>query len=181
MQTTPIRSARLELTPLSVTDADEMVLVLGHSSLYEFTGGEPPTLDQLVRRYTAQVAGPPAGSIEEWHNWIVRPLPERRAVGYVQATLSNGATRAEIAWVIGAGFQGNGYAAESSSAMVAALAEAGVSEIVAHIHPDHGASNVVAVRVGLRPTEHMLDGEREWRLALPGGNDVIERPPLSIV
>lgn len=148
METAVIRSTRLELTPLAVADADEMVAVLADPALYEFTGGEPPTHDELRRRYAAQVAGPPAGSAEEWHNWIVRPLPGREAVGYVQATVTGG-DRAEIAWVIGAASQGHGYASEAASAIVVALGEAGVTEVIAHIHPRHHASNAVAERVGL--------------------------------
>lgn len=180
METKPIRSARLELSPLAVADADEMVVVLGDPDLYAFTGGEPPTLDQLVRRYRAQVAGPPAGSAEEWHNWIVRPARGGRGVGYVQATVGERGARAEIAWVIGVQFQGNGYAAESASAMVGALLAEGVAEVIAHIHPDHAASNAVAARVGLRPTDRLVDGEREWSLALHATDDTPERP-LSLV
>jgi RimJ/RimL family protein N-acetyltransferase len=180
METQTIRSARLELTPLTVADADEMVDVLGDPSLYRFTGGEPPTLEQLVRRYTAQVAGAPAGTGEGWHNWIVRPSHGGPPMGYVQATITNGGARAEIAWVIGAEFQGNGYAAESASAMVAALGAAGVSEVVAHIHPDHAASNAVAARVGLEPTERLVDGEREWRLMSSSADDR-RGHPLSVV
>lgn len=180
METLTIRSARLELTPLTVADADEMVDVLGAPSLYRFTGGEPPTLDQLVRRYTTQVAGAPTGSGEGWHNWIVRPSHGGPSMGYVQATITNGGARAEIAWVIGVQFQGNGYAAESASAMVAALGAGAVSEIVAHIHPDHGASNAVAARVGLQPTDRFVDGEREWRL-VSSRTDDRGGHPLSVV
>lgn len=180
MQTMPIRSARLELTPLCVADADEMVTVLSDPTLYRFTGGEPPTSDQLVRRYTAQVTGPPAGSVEEWHNWIIRTVRGGPAVGYVQATVADGGRHAEIAWVVGAEFQGHGYASEAASAMVGALVGEGVAEIVAHIHPDHAASNAVASRVGLQPTERLVDGEREWRLVLRESDETPERP-LSIV
>lgn len=180
MQTTPIRSARLELTPLCVADADEMVTVLSDPELYRFTGGEPPTRDQLVRRYTAQVTGPPAGSVEEWHNWIVRAARGGPAVGYVQATVAERGAHAEIAWVVGTEFQGHGYATEATSAMVGGLLGQEVAEIVAHIHPEHAASNAVASRVGLQPTERLVDGEREWRLVLLPPDDVVERP-LSIV
>jgi hypothetical protein len=42
-----IRTERLVLCPLRVSDADEMATVLADDSLYEFTGGEPPSVSQL--------------------------------------------------------------------------------------------------------------------------------------
>src|SRR5690606_34763435 len=53
-----LRTARLSLDPLRADDADAMVPVLGDAALYEYTGGEAPSLEQLQRRYAAQVAGP---------------------------------------------------------------------------------------------------------------------------
>lgn len=51
---TPVR---LLLEPLSVAHASSMVNVLADPSLYEFTGGEAPSLRELENRYAAQVVG----------------------------------------------------------------------------------------------------------------------------
>jgi RimJ/RimL family protein N-acetyltransferase len=156
--TETIASDRLVLTPLDVADADEMVAVLSDPALYAFTGGEPPSLDELQVRYRHQTAGSPQAD-EEWHNWIVRL--EGIAVGFVQATVSGGA--ADLAWVVGTPWQGQGYATESSRAMRDWLAGSGVERFIAHIHPDHAASAAVAAKLGLRPTGRVDDeGEMIW-------------------
>ena len=158
-----IRSARLWLVPLAVSDAEEMVGVLSAGALYTFTGGEPPGLDELRARYTRQVAGRSPDGSQEWHNWIIRREPGGQAVGYVQATVVDGGRQAEIAWVVGVDWQGQGYAAEAARALVAWLDSRGVTIIKAHIHPDHASSAAVARRAGLAPTAHFDDGEQLWQ------------------
>jgi len=160
--TSPIETDRIVLTPLRMDDADEMVGVLASPTLYRFTGGEPPALDVLRRRYAAMVVGHSPDLREEWLNWVVRLKTDGTAVGTVQATIERDDHRAEVAWVIGADGQGRGYASESAVALVRALVEAGVPCVVAHIHPDHAASEAVARRCGLTPTDEWHDGERRW-------------------
>jgi RimJ/RimL family protein N-acetyltransferase len=164
----PIETDRLLLTPLREDDADDMVGVLASPTLYVFTGGEPPTVADLRRRYAAMVVGHSPDRTQEWLNWIVRLRGDgRTTVGTVQATVDQEGRRAEVAWVIGAGGQGRGYATESAAAMVQALVSAGVPCVIAHIHPDHAASEAVARRCGLTPTDEFHDGERRWELT-PG-------------
>jgi RimJ/RimL family protein N-acetyltransferase len=157
-----IRSARLSLVPLAVADADEMVGVLSGTALYTFTGGSPPGLDELRARYARLATGGSPDGREEWRNWILRREPGRAAVGYVQATIVDEGTRAEIAWVVGLNWQRQGFAAEAVRALVAWLDARGVTVIQAHIHPDHAASAGVARRAGLVPTGQSDDGEQLW-------------------
>lgn len=157
-----IHSGRLSLVPLAVSDADEMVGVLSGAALYAFTGGSPPSLSELRTRYAGLAAGRSPDGSEEWRNWIIRREPGRAAVGYVQATVVDGGTRAEIAWVVGLNWQRQGYAAEAAQALVAWLDARGVTVIQAHIHPDHAASAAVARRAGLVPTGQTDDGEQLW-------------------
>jgi RimJ/RimL family protein N-acetyltransferase len=150
-----------------------MTAVLANPALYRFTGGEPPSLETLRQQYTAQVAGASPDGGERWLNWVVRLAPHDRqdgpgpAIGFVQATVTHGGRSADIAWVIGVPWQGQGHAAEAATAMVAWLLETGVTAISAHVHPDHVASERVAARAGLVPTDELEDGERVWRLG-PG-------------
>jgi RimJ/RimL family protein N-acetyltransferase len=184
-----IRGPRIVLTPLEVGDAGEMTGVLGGEQLYAFTGGHPPTADELRARYARQVAGRSADGREEWRNWIIRRAADGQAVGFVQATITAraappggaaaggvsaggapaGAEIAEVAWVIGLAWQGNGYAAEAARTLVAWLEARGVAAIQAHIHPDHAASAAVARGAGLLPTGQIEDGEQLWRLPRPAG------------
>jgi RimJ/RimL family protein N-acetyltransferase len=167
MTTAPVPAARIRLMPMAVTDAREMVEVLSGDALYAFTGGSPPGLEELRERYGRQATGHSPDGSEEWRNWIIRREPGGTAVGYVQATIVDGGTRAEIAWVVGVDWQGRGYATEAAQALVALLDSRGVMVVQAHIHPDHAASATVARRAGLLPTGHVDDGERRWQRTRP--------------
>ncbi|HEX6405490.1 MAG TPA: GNAT family N-acetyltransferase, partial [Pseudonocardiaceae bacterium] len=96
------------LTPITVVDADEMVEVLAGRELYAFIGGESPSVDQLRARYAKLVVGHSGDCLQDWYNWVVRTQDTGRAVGTVQATVMSEGTRAEVAWIIGLPWQGQG-------------------------------------------------------------------------
>lgn len=152
-------AARLTLEPLRVDHASEMVEVLEDPALYEFTGGQPPTLDELTARYASQVGEASPDGAEEWRNWIVRSAATVQAIGYVQATIQRTQRSADLAWVIGARWWGRGYATEAASAAVGLLRKDDIKHFTAHIFPGHGASERVARKVGLLPTTELVDGE----------------------
>jgi RimJ/RimL family protein N-acetyltransferase len=156
---TALRSERLDLEPLTVAHAEEMVAVLADPALYTVIGGEPPTLDELRERYQRQSRGPADGN-ETWLNWVVRDRASGAAAGYVQATVSPAG--ADLAWLIGAGHQGAGLASEAAAAMVGWLAASGVQVLSAYVAPGHVASERVAHRIGLRRTDEVVDGEVHW-------------------
>ncbi len=114
-----IKSKRLHLEPLSVDHAPEMLEVLADASLYEYTGGEAPSLEQLQRRYAAQTVRHSENQLQGWFNWVVRPINGGVPMGFVQATLERKASEmvASIAWVISPIHQGHGVASEATKAM----------------------------------------------------------------
>jgi RimJ/RimL family protein N-acetyltransferase len=160
-----VEAERVRLEPLTVDHAVPMVDVLADASLYRFIGGRPPTLSDLQQRYAAQAVGHSDDESQWWLNWIVKLQDSACAIGYVQATVEpRGAIqRASIAWVIAPDFQGRGLATEAASAMVGWLKLRGVGRFVADIHPGHAASQVVAGRLGLRPTSTIEGGEVRWQ------------------
>jgi RimJ/RimL family protein N-acetyltransferase len=160
-----IATTRLLLNPLRVEDAEEMVTVLGDPSLHEFTGGQPSTIGELRDRFAAWTRGSGSSS-ELWLNWVVRRRADDMAVGAMQATVvtRDDSCTATVAWTIGTPWQHQGYAGEAAAGLVRWLALRGVDSIVAHIHPDHGASAGVAARAGLRRTDEIVDGELVWRM-----------------
>ncbi|MFD0021079.1 GNAT family N-acetyltransferase [Streptomyces sp. NPDC058382] len=164
----PFSTARLDALPLRVAYAEEMAAVLADPALHVFTGGAPEHPDALRARYERQTAGSPDPD-ERWWNWVLRVRDEDRLAGYVQATVDVAGARAEIAWVIGTGWQGRGYAKEAAAGLVAHLLDGGgeavVRTVVAHIHPDHAASAAVAASLGLVRTGEWEDGEERWRPA----------------
>ncbi len=161
----PIQTARLTLEPLRVDHVGEMCEVLGDPALYAYTGGKPPSLDELRTRYAMQAVGRSPDGRHGWLNWIARDRDTGAAIGTVQATLDRTTDeyQAEIAWIIGVAYQRRGFATEAAGAMVAWLEAQGVQTITAHIHPGHSASMGVARRLGLTATDVTVDGETRWQ------------------
>lgn len=153
-----IDTDRLALLPLQVGYAAEMAAVLADPDLYAFTGGEPVAADALAARCERQLAGSPDPA-EWWLNWVIRS--DDALIGYVQATVTDG--EAEIAWVVGTPWQGRGHAKEAARALVDWLRGQGIRTVIAHVHPDHRASALVAAAAGLSCTDQEQDGELRWQ------------------
>ncbi|WP_405948189.1 GNAT family N-acetyltransferase [Streptomyces prunicolor] len=163
MDTELISTARLDLVPLSAAHAEEMATVLSSPALHTFTGGEPLSPDALGTRYERLVAGSPDPAVS-WLNWVLRLRADAHLTGTVQATVTG--SEAEIAWVVGAPWQGRGFASEAAQGLVSWLtARPAFRTVVAHIHPDHRASAAVATAAGLTPTDEWQDGEIRWQRA----------------
>lgn len=162
----PVTARRLILEPLSAGHADEMAAVLADPGLYAFTGGSPPTRQELRARYERWIAGSPDPAVS-WCNWVISLRSPGFLAGTVQATISTGdEPAAEVAWVVGTRWQGQGIATEATRALVGWLGRQSVKTVIAHIHPDHQASAAVAAAAGLTPTGQQQDGEMRWRLAM---------------
>ncbi|WP_416443966.1 GNAT family N-acetyltransferase [Leucobacter sp. HNU] len=166
MRASPIETERLRLEPLDVGHASEMRPVLSAPELTRFTGGEPPTEDELRARYLRQSAGQSPSGDAGWLNWIVRRRDVGAAVGYVQATVTEqeGAMVADVAWVIGVSEQRRGFASEAAEAMLEWTRLHGVSSFDACIHPENRASAGVARRLGFVRTDREVAGEAVWEL-----------------
>ena len=158
-----LNTNRLRLTPLMATHAKAMFPILSDSELYSFTGDEPPESEvSLETRYRYLESRKSPDGSELWLNWLVSLGENSVSMGYVQATVSE--SHADIAWVIGLKWQGNGYASEAATALVRWLGENGVCSIRCCINPSHVASQRVASRAGLHKTTLSEDGEDVWLL-----------------
>ena len=158
----PIPAQRLALVPLRAEHAGEMAAVLADPELYAFTGGSPPTPQELHARYQRWTAGSPDASVS-WCNWVIQLDSSQCLAGTVQATIhTDGQLSAEVAWVVGRAWQGQGIATEAARALIAWLQAQSVRTVIAHIHPRHQASAAVAAAAGLSPADHWQDGERRW-------------------
>ena len=153
--------------PVTADDADPLSGVFFDNRLYAFTGGEPGTLEGL-RSTFAQLSANRSTSRTAQLNWVVRHQVDAKAIGMLQAIFSGGGHAAEIAWVVGLPWQGQGFATEAARAVVGWLLGQGVETITAWIRPDHHASAAVARRAGLTATDEYRNTEvhREqlWRL-----------------
>ena len=158
--TVRLDAGELTLDPLEVADADELAPLLDDSGLHRFIGGEPLSKPELEARYRRLVAGSPPSSGDTWINWTIRRRADGRAVGTAQATVAGG--DAALAWVVADEFQGLGYASAAARALAEWARCAGLAP-VANIAPGHVASERVAMRAGLHPTDAWVGGERVWR------------------
>ena len=162
-----ISTVRLDLLPLTPQDADDLFPVLKDPDLARFTGETPPADVEVVRAGFAkwETRRSPDGA-ELWLNWAVRRRDDAQAIGYVQATV--GARDTAVAWTVGTDFQRQGFATEAGHALVAWLRDSlGVQVILGSIHPDNFASQTVASRIGLQPTDRSHDGEVVWEYVPP--------------
>jgi len=152
---------------LTAGDADDLFPLLQDPALGRFTGETPPADVEAVRAGFArwEARRSPDGA-ELWLNWVLRRRHDARAVGLVQATVGDGDTA--VAWTVGTTFQRQGFATEAARALIAWLRDTvGVPVIVASIHPDNVASQTVARRNGLRPTDRLDEGEVVWEYVPP--------------
>jgi RimJ/RimL family protein N-acetyltransferase len=163
-----LRADRVSLEPLAVEHASEMVATLAPQDLYRFTGGEPPTLEELEARYRRQIGGQSDDGRAGWLNWIIRPAGGGPAIGFVQATLAHEGDElvADLAWLITPSKQGRGLAGQAADAVTTWLTSRGVDRLQACIHPDHTASARVAQRLGLTRTSTLIDGEVLWEAVI---------------
>ena len=162
-----IETPRLDLVPLTADDADDLFPVLSDPALARFTGGALPKEVEVLRASFARWESRRSPDRAElWLNWVVRRRDDGRAVGYVQATVGN--EDAAIAWVVGTAFQRLGIATEAGQALIAWFRDTmPLPVIVCSIHPDNVGSQIVARRVGLRPTDRLNDAEVVWEFATP--------------
>lgn len=161
----PIGTPRLQLEPLRVDHAAEAAAAFDDVALHTYIGGSPAGVEQLRSRYERQVVGQSADGSQIWLNWMLRRLDTGEVIGAVQATVSDTdeeGRSAEVAWVIATDHQGQGYAREAATAMGAWLREHQAGGLLAHVHPEHGASAGVARALGLRRTSIVVDGEERW-------------------
>lgn len=153
---------KLGLRPLTVDDAFAMVGVLGSPALYTYTGGEPPGLDELTWRYSVLARGESADGTERWLNFVITIGTAAQPIGFVQATIPAGSGPTQIGWLVGIPWQGRGFATRAVQLLLEELDRQDITQVVAHIHPDHSASQRVARNVGMVPTDEIVDGEVRW-------------------
>jgi RimJ/RimL family protein N-acetyltransferase len=109
---------------------------LADPDLYTFTGGSPPTPQELRARYERWTAGSPDPAVS-WCNWVIQLHSPQCLAGTVQATISTGGDQpaAEVAWVVGRPWQGRGIATEAVRALISWLQRQSIHTVIAHIHP----------------------------------------------
>lgn len=138
--------------------AAEMYPILRNPVLYRFTDGAPPTDEEALRERFRKLESrcSPDGS-EKWLNWVLR-RQDGVAVGYVQATVHQDRL-AEIAFVLGREFWGNGYAFAGTRLMLADLAlNHGATRFKASVDPRNTRSVALMARLGFSARPERSEG-----------------------
>lgn len=147
-------SRRLRAEPVEFRHAAEMVRVLRDPSIFEFLAGEPPTLEELERRYAFLAGGKSPDGKQQWLTWILREKgAPGEAVGFTQASIEE-PLQFHVAYVIGRDHQRRGLAAEATRAMLAAVFERyDVERAIIEVDTRNAPSIALARSLGFRLVE----------------------------
>jgi RimJ/RimL family protein N-acetyltransferase len=156
-----ITTERLTLTPIEVSDADDLYAIRRDARIAHAMLEEPPASVDVVRtNIVSWLHGPPAEREEVWLNWIAR-THDGDSVGQLAATVQPRGTW--LAWIVAVEHQGRGYASEAGRGVIDSLAVDGVTTFLASIREAHEPSERVARSLGFTLTNEQADGERVWR------------------
>jgi RimJ/RimL family protein N-acetyltransferase len=159
MRDEEINGSHVVLVRLAGEDADDLAGLLEDPVIRGFLG--VAELTGLRRRFASWESRSAPHGGEWWLNWIVRARDDRRALGWVQATVKG--ARASVAWSLLPAERGRGAASDSVRAMTAWLRAAlDVDEVTASIAPENTASERVARAAGFALTDRRAEDERVW-------------------
>lgn len=149
---------RLTLEPLDLAHAPGLLAALADDAVGEYIGGpDVTTLDALHARIDYLATTDPGEWGERWLNWVViaDDLEPPTVVGRIEATLHLGRSpaSAEIAYLFGPTWWGEGYATEAGLALLRMLAaDHGVEQAWATVDPRNRRSIALLERLGFEST-----------------------------
>lgn len=145
-----LATARLVLEPITRAHAATLYPLLNDARLYDFIDEGPPCcVRQLEARYDGWSARRSPDGLQGWLNWAARLRDGSTYVGWFQATVRGDV--ADIAYLVFAAHQHNGYAREATARVIEHLAsDFGVTQISATIDPRNTASIRLAETLGLK-------------------------------
>ncbi|MGZ3496063.1 MAG: GNAT family N-acetyltransferase [Vulcanimicrobiaceae bacterium] len=167
-----MRTARLDLEPVSIAHADEAWPYVDDERLWSFFPMlRPRSLEQLREIYARRERGYAGADGEQiWGNWILRTRVERQLVGDVQATIFPKQRSALVAYATYPGYQRRGYAREAVAALIEHLFEAhDLERILAEMDVRNVASYRLVESLGFARVE-MREGEYVYELLHDGRN-----------
>ena len=138
---------RLDLAPVTVDDASALFDALDQPEVGTYIGGpyaeSAEGMGIVIARW---LSGPPADRPgETWLNFVVR-LADGTVIGHAQATVHD--DWAEVAWVLGSAWWGQGYGSEAAEALLDHVAALDVIEQVwATVHPDNVRCKTLLARL----------------------------------
>jgi RimJ/RimL family protein N-acetyltransferase len=140
---------RITLEPLMAAHAAELYDSLSDPAIYTYISGPPPeSIAVLTERYRRLESRVSSNGLEQWLNWVIRRIEDRRCIGYVQATIYPGNT-ADFAFVLAPAFWGLGLAREASALALTALFDKfRVTAVFATVDERNARSSTLLTRLG---------------------------------
>ena len=165
-----LHTPRLRLEPLLRTHAPAMFELLHDAEVYRHLDDPPPPSVQALELVYARLESRlSADGREAWLNWALVRAENRRALGFVQATLQ-APERVWVAYALGRRHWGQGYAREAMRAMLEHLCgDFGARRFLASVEAANQRSLALLAALGFHEAaaaqraEHRLtDTERLW-------------------
>ena len=152
----PVAGYRIDLEAVTVDDAPALFDALDQPEVGTYIGG--PYADSsegmavLIARW---MSGPPTDRPgETWRNFVVR-LADGTVIGHAQATVHD--DWAEVAWVLGSAWWGQGYGSEAAEVLLQHVASIdGIQRVWATVHPDNLRCKALLARLAF-VTAHIDD------------------------
>ena len=139
---------RIDLAQVTVDDASVLLDALDQPGVGTYIGGpyaaSPAGMAEVIMRW---LSGPPADATgETWLNFVVR-LADGTVIGHAQATVHD--DWAEVAWVLGSAWWGQGYGSEAAEVLLNHIAALdGIQLVWATVHPDNVRCKRLLARIG---------------------------------
>jgi RimJ/RimL family protein N-acetyltransferase len=141
---------RLLMEPLALVHAAGLHAALDHPDVGRFLRGpDVTTPDALRARIERLASAPPTAPAERWWNFAVRLRADRMIIGRLEATTYG--VWGEIAYVFGPRWWGLGLASEATRWLLHHLADQGITELWAAVHPANAPSKRMLARIGFTP------------------------------
>ena len=109
---TALQSERLILEKINASQAEDFKRALCDPKVYQHIDTSCPTLSELHDFLRELEGGPPKHQVDEfWHDFAVRRTADRQLIGRLEASIIS--ANAEVSYLFGSDFWGQGYASES--------------------------------------------------------------------
>ena len=134
VDSSPLRTARLNLEPLRAAHAEEAWPHLDDERLWSFFPSlRPQSLEELRSTYARRERGYPGTDCRQiWGNWLLRTRTGGALAGDVQATIFPQERYALIAYAVYPDYQRRGLAREA------------VAELIDHLFRTHRVERIIA-------------------------------------